>query len=181
MALAVAKLLQWFNSFVLGAPGDRPGLNKAEYSDWKAHGFEKATPTAAGFCPTRLSRLSDYLNAQVAERRVAGLQFAIIKDGKLCYYHDAGHACVEEGRLMQHDTLFRIYSMTKPITSAAVMMLYEQGLIQLDDPIHNYIPSFTTMHVATERDAQGTLLTNPAEAPITIHQLLTHTSGLSYW
>ena len=61
------------------------------------------------------------------------------------------------------------------------MMLYEQGLIQLDDPIHNYIPSFTTMHVATERDAQGTLLTNPAEAPITIHQLLTHTSGLSYW
>eukprot|EP00045_Choanoeca_perplexa_P005469 m.46324 g.46324 ORF g.46324 m.46324 type:complete len:462 (+) comp13138_c0_seq1:69-1454(+) len=180
MALAAVNLLQWVYAQVQGAP--RTALEENDNADayWESQGFAIADPAIVGFCPRHLARLSAYLEKQVAEQRVAGLQFAIIKDGNLCYHHQAGHACVEEDRAMTRNTLFRIYSMTKPITSAAVMMLYEQGLIQLDDPIHRYIPSFTTMNVAVGSE-NGDMLTNPSESPITIQQLLTHTSGLSYW
>src|SRR5690606_25371265 len=99
--------------------------------------------------------------------------------GQLVHASAQGYMDVERGRPLQHDTLFRIYSMTKPITSVALMMLVEDGLIALDDPVHRYIPQWRDLGVY-EAGFIGTFRTRPATTPMRIIDLLRHTSGLTY-
>lgn len=132
-----------------------------------------------GFDLARFSRLDDVLHRYVDEGKLPGVQTAVTCRGELVHRDCYGHTDVEAGRPVEPDTIYRIYSMTKPITSVALMMLFEEGHLLLDDPVSRWLPELASPEVW----AGGTVEapeTRPASAPITVHQLLTHTAGLTY-
>ncbi len=131
----------------------------------------------AGLSATRLARIDGWMDALVADGRLAGLSVLMHRRGQVAYRRCAGMADRERGLPMAEDTVVRIYSMTKPLTSVAVMMLYEEGRFQLDTPVSRFLPEFAEMRVASGEDPARTVA---AERPITIRDLLTHTSGLTY-
>jgi CubicO group peptidase (beta-lactamase class C family) len=132
-----------------------------------------------GFSVDRLERIDNYVEQALAEQRVAGAVAMVYRNGLLAYSNAWGMADRESNSPMVEDTIFRIASMTKPITSVAVMMLYEQGLFGLDDPISRYLPAFDRQMQVVQPNDDGYELVD-ATRPITIRNLLTHTSGLSY-
>jgi len=115
----------------------------------------------------------------VDDRRLAGVVTLLARRGRVCHFEKHGVLDLESNRPMELDTIFRIYSMTKPITSVAVMSLYEQGHFQLDDPVARFIPELGGLKVCTGMGPTEVMLVDQ-ERPITIRHLLTHTSGLSY-
>ena len=135
------------------------------------------TPESVGFSSRRLNRIGEWMAGYVDAGKLPFAMTLIARHGEIAYFDMVGKADVEAGTAIAEDTIFRAYSMTKPITSAAVMMLYEEGLFQLDDPIADYIPAFAEMAVDIPGDEARS---EPAQRPITIHHLLTHTSGLTY-
>ena len=136
-------------------------------------------PAEAGFAADRLHRLDDNFASYVDGGLLAGWLLAISRHGKLVHVSHYGHRDREAGLEVTPDTLWRIYSMTKPITSVAAMMLYEEGRFQLTDPVSKFIPAFKDMRVFTGGSDQRPV-TVPATEPVRIHHLLTHTSGLTY-
>jgi CubicO group peptidase (beta-lactamase class C family) len=139
-----------------------------------------APPGSVGFSAERLARIDRFL----AERYVdpgllpcALLQVA--RDGKLVHQSVLGHASLERRQPLAEDTIFRIYSMTKPITSVAFMMLVEEGRVSIDDPVHKWIPGWRDLAVYRS-GMPGAFVTRPVEAPMRIIDLLRHTSGLTY-
>ena len=137
-------------------------------------------PEEVGLSTDRLKRLEKLIERYVREQKIAGGVSLIARDGNIAHVGTHGLMDVEAGTPMLPDTIFRIASMTKPITSVAVMMLYEEGHFQLKDPISKFIPTFKEMHVLPAADAEALAQPVPAERQITIWNLLTHTSGLSY-
>ncbi len=137
------------------------------------------TPEQGGFSAQRLERLNGCMQRYVDEGKSAGILTLIARRGAVLHLEAHGMRDIAAGKAMQPDTLFRIYSMTKPITSVAVMMLMEEGLLRLNDAVETYIPCFKDSLVYTPRKAVDFDLL-PLQRPITIHDLLTHTSGLSY-
>jgi CubicO group peptidase (beta-lactamase class C family) len=141
-------------------------------------------PEEVGLASSRLARLRAVMNQYVAEKKIPGAVCLIARRGKVAYQEAFGMADIEAGTPMRLDTIHRIYSMSKPITSVAVMMLYEEGRFQLNDPVANYLPEFAKMQVGVEekdpQTGQPVLKTVPAKRPITIRDLLRHTSGLTY-
>lgn len=138
-----------------------------------------AEPRAVGLDPERLGRIDAWMRALVADGRLAGVSTLIARRGRIAYWRGHGLADVARGHPMAADTIVRIYSMTKPLTSVAAMMLYEEGAFQLDDPIDRFLPEFRAMRVI----AGGNRFkpeTVPAQRPITVRDLLAHTSGLTY-
>ncbi|KEJ88177.1 serine hydrolase domain-containing protein [Sulfitobacter donghicola] len=131
-----------------------------------------------GFNATRLERIGGWMQSYVDRKRFAGASVLIAQGGKEVYYHDCGLRDVAQAAPWQRDTVARIYSMTKPVTSVALMMLAEKGLFHLDAPVSDFIPSFGEMTCLVE-GATALDQVVPCETP-TLHQLLTHTSGLSY-
>lgn len=138
-----------------------------------------ADPREAGLCPQRLSRIEPWMDRLVAEGRLAGLSVSIQRRGKAVFARACGQADLARGTPFTLDTVTRIYSMTKPLTSVAVMQLYEQGLFQLDDPVSRFLPEFAEMRVATGGN-RAKIETEPARRAITVRDLLTHTAGLTY-
>lgn len=136
-------------------------------------------PDMAGMSARQLGRVAGWAQSWVDQGKLPGVTTLVSRRGRLVWQHSCGLADIAAGRAMAADTIVRIYSMTKPLTSVALMMLYEQGLFQLDDPVSRYLPAFATMRVATGGN-RAKLDTVPAERPITIRDLLTHTSGLTY-
>ena len=135
---------------------------------------------AAGFSETRLERITAHLEANYIEPgKIAGCQVAVSRHGHLAYFRNLGAMDRERGRPMTDDTIFRIYSMTKPITSIALMQLYEQGLFQLNDPVHRVIPAWRDQKVYTGGEGEHMTLEAP-ESPMTFRHVLSHTAGLSY-
>lgn len=132
---------------------------------------EGADARGTGFSPSRLDRIASLVAAYVDQGQLPGAVYAVERGGR-----GAGTAAVGAYR---EDTLFRIYSMTKPITVVAVLVLYEEGRFLLTDPLARYLPEFADMKVL-EKSSDGGEQLRPARGPITIEQLLTHTSGLSY-
>jgi CubicO group peptidase (beta-lactamase class C family) len=143
-----------------------------------AEGLPKAEPAQAGFSAERLRRIPAVLQDSVDRKEFAGINVAIARRGKLAYAGSFGFRDLEEKKPMQPDTIFRIFSMTKPITSVAVMMLYEEGKFLLDDPVSNYIPAFANLKVLAREGGSSSDVVE-LKRPLTIHHLLTHTSGLS--
>ncbi|HEY0683615.1 MAG TPA: serine hydrolase domain-containing protein [Steroidobacter sp.] len=138
------------------------------------------TPEAVGLSSSRLQLIDRHLQQRYIEPgRLPGALTLIERRGELAHLSLQGHMDVERLRPLQQDTLFRIYSMTKPITSVAVMMLVEEGLIALDDPVHRYIPQWRNLGVY-EAGFIGTFRTRPTSTPMRIVDLLRHTSGLTY-
>jgi CubicO group peptidase (beta-lactamase class C family) len=141
--------------------------------------MDLVAPETVGFSSTRLSRIDDHMARYVEQGKLAGITAAILRRDQLTYCKAFGQADREAGTPMSPDTLLRIYSMTKPITSVALMMLYEQGRFLLQDPVSRYIPEFKHTKVFVRQTETGYELTDP-EREITVLDLLTHTSGLSY-
>lgn len=140
-----------------------------------------ATPESVGMSSERLKRIDAFLQKSVDDKTIPGAVAIICRNGKIIYQKAFGLADNMAGRAMKTDDVFRIASMSKAITSTAVMMLWEQGLFQLDDPISKYIPEFKNPSVLDSLTlTDTTYTTKPAGKEITIRQLLTHTSGLGY-
>lgn len=136
-------------------------------------------PEEVGLSSSRLSRVSQWMGLQIERRRAAGIVTLVSRRGKTAFLDVAGQADIGRHTPMRVDTIFRIYSMTKPLTSVAVMMLYEEGRFQLDDPISRFIPAFSGSRVMIG-GSRGKIDTVPASRDITFRDLLTHTSGLTY-
>lgn len=136
-------------------------------------------PAEAGFAVDRLRRLDDTFARYVDDGLLAGWLLTVSRHGKLAYVASRGHRDREAGLEVTPDTLWRIYSMTKPVTSVAAMMLYEEGRFRLTDPVSRFIPSFKNLRVFTGGSDQRPV-TVPATEPVRIWHLLTHTSGLTY-
>ncbi|MFL5284253.1 MAG: serine hydrolase domain-containing protein [Rhodopila sp.] len=137
-----------------------------------------AKPEEVGLNPAALNRLSAVLSARVAGGHIPGAVALVARHGKIAYHQSFGRLDPASDKPMSANAIFRIYSMTKPIVSAAVMMLWEEGRLLLSDPIGQYIPAFNATEVGViSGDIYGQ---TPADAPITIQDLLRHTSGLTY-
>ena len=134
----------------------------------------------AGFDEARLGRITDHLvQHYVDPGKIAGCQVAVARHGHLAYYASLGSRDLERGLPMADDTIFRIYSMSKPITSVALMQLYERGMFQLNDPVHRVIPAWRDLKVYVGGEGER-IETRPAEQPMTFRNILSHTAGLSY-
>lgn len=147
--------------------------------DASVYGLPKADPASLGLSAEKLAAVKAQLNGFVEKGQLPGFVIAVAKDGKLGYFEAFGLRDVERKKPMTPDTIFRMYSMTKPITGTAVMTLVDAGKISLDDPVSKYIPEFKDMKVLVEK-ADGTTELVAAERPITLKHLMTHTSGLVY-
>ena len=136
-------------------------------------------PEAVGLASERLERVTAWLDRQIEQERLAGASVLVARRGRPAYFETAGLADREAGRPFAQDTIVRVYSMTKPVTTVAAMMLYEHGCFQLDDPVARYLPEFgeTRVWAGGDADADDTL---PMKSPMTVRHLMTHTSGLTY-
>ena len=137
--------------------------------------MELASPEALGFSAERLSRINNLMNRYVESGKLAGIEICVVRRGQLVYRQTFGYQNLETKTPMSKDSIFRIYSMTKPIASVALMMLYEEALFNLTDAVDQYIPAFKDVKVW---GANGALET-PVR-PMTVQDLLRHTAGLSY-
>lgn len=144
-----------------------------------ASALPSAAPESVGLSAERLARIAAEVQRAIDQKRIGGAVTMVVRHGKVAWLKAQGMQDREAGKPMQTDSIFRICSMTKAITSLAVMMLFEEGRFQLDDPISLYIPEFRNPKVLV-KPASGKPYTIPAKSEITIRQLLTHTSGLTY-
>jgi CubicO group peptidase (beta-lactamase class C family) len=148
-----------------------------------AEGPVVARPRDAGFTGAGLARLDAYLRNEVAGNKIPGAVMLIQRNGKTAYFSSFGVRDPATKEPMTPNSIFRIYSMSKPITTVAAMMLVEEGKLQLDDPLSKYIPAFANVKVGVEKKADdGTMTLDlvPAKRPITIQDLMRHTSGITY-
>ena len=140
----------------------------------------KVNAAAAGMDAGRLARIDEHLTRSYIEPgKIAGCLVAVARHGEVAHLSCLGLADRERQRPVTEDTLWRIYSMTKPITGVALMSLYEQGHFQLNDPVGRFIPSWRDMKVGVRRDDGTTELVDPA-GPVTVKDVLMHTAGLGY-
>lgn len=132
-----------------------------------------------GFCPKRLTLVNQHFESYVDDGRLPGFTVSVARKGQLVHHHTYGMADIEAGTATQDHTIYRIYSMTKPVTSVALLMLMEQGRLQLTDLVSDYIPSFAQTKVWRSGSTVKPVLEGQTE-PIRIWHLLTHMSGLTY-
>ena len=172
-AVLLTAFLMTAGAGLHGAPADLPEMD----------GVPTAEPETVGMSAERLERLDRVMQGYVDREEVAGVVTLVARRGKVVHFSAAGRRDVEQGRAMTHDTVFRMASMTKPIASVALMMLYEEGHFQLRDPISRWLPEFSDMQVAVPSPEQeriaGRYKLVPAERPITVQHVLTHTAGLA--
>ncbi|MFN8619062.1 MAG: serine hydrolase domain-containing protein [Dehalococcoidia bacterium] len=140
----------------------------------------EVSPEKAGFDAGRINRITRHLvENYVAPGKIAGCQTLVARHGQVAYFSTLGCADIERAEPLRDDAIFRIYSMTKPITSVALMTLYEQGYFQLNDPVSRYLPSWKDQKVWVSGDADSPELKAP-EQPMTFRHVLSHTGGLTY-
>lgn len=144
-----------------------------------AQDLPAAKPESVGLSSERLDRIATVVQRNIDDKRIAWAVTLVVRHGQVAWFKAQGMQDREAGKPMQLDSIFRICSMTKPITSVAVMMLYEQGYFLLDDPISKFLPEFKNPKVLV-KTAGGETYTIPASREITIRDLLRHTSGLTY-
>lgn len=146
-----------------------------------ANGARVSPRAAAAFVPERLARIDHWIASLVAEQKIPGAVVLLVKDGQVAYHKAWGVRELGKSDALRTDDIFRIASQTKAITSLAVMMLWEEGRFQLDDPVSRYLPAFAKPTVLTKfNPADSTWDSRPAKREMTVRQLLTHTSGLDY-
>ena len=150
-------------------------------SDQTSPPLTEATPLSAGMSPERLAKIDAMLQTAVSENQVPGAVALIARNGKIIFHNAYGLADNASEKEMSDTAIFRIASQTKAITSTAVMMLWEEGKFQLDDPISKYIPEFREAQLLdTFNESDSTYTTTPAKDQISVRDLITHTSGLGY-
>ena len=135
---------------------------------------------AGGFSAAKLDKVRAHLQERyVATGKIAGCQVLVSRHGYLSYFESLGEMDRERGKPVGDNTMFRIYSMTKPITSVALMMLFEEGLFQLNDPVYKFIPAWREHRVWVSGRGNA-MQTRPPQAPMTMRHILSHTAGLTY-
>src|SRR3954466_15972845 len=144
-----------------------------------AQGIPRARPGEVGLDEAALARIAPLLEAWVDSGKFAGVTAVIARHGKLAFVTSAGSLDSTRSRPIAEDAVFRMYSMTKPIASVAVMQLVERGKLRVEDPVSKFIPAFANVKVYAGGGANNPVLKKPAR-PVTIADLLTHTSGLTY-
>ena len=140
--------------------------------------LQTVVPENAGFSSTGLDAVTTNLQQHIDEGNIAGVVAAVARDGKLVYFEALGRLDIEQQKPMPKDALFRIYSMTREITSTAVLQLYEAGKFELDDPIQKYLPEFSEQRVLMDPDSTDVSRSRTRSGDIKVAHLLTHTSGL---
>lgn len=139
-----------------------------------------STFASAEIQKSRLDAIASDLQARVDESMLSGVVALIAQDGEIQMNQAFGYQNVEDQVPMSTDSIFRIFSMTKPVTGTALMMLYDEGKFQLDDPVEKHIPALAGMTVFVSEDSDGNFVTEPAGHPMTIRELVSHTGGLLY-
>ena len=137
---------------------------------------------ACVFRRRRLERVGDYIRNEIATGKIPGAILLIQQHGHPVYFENLGVRSVDEQEPMTQDTIFRLYSMSKPVTSVAAMMLVEDGKLALGDPVSKYIPGFAGVKVGVEKRGENgkpALVLEPVKRPITVEDLLRHTSGIT--
>ena len=143
-----------------------------------AQALPTAEPDTVGMSSERLDRIGTAFEAEVGRGELPGAVIMVARDGQLVYTAAVGELAPEADTAMVDDAIFRIYSMTKPLTSVAALILMEEGKLQLSDPVHKFLPEFEGLEVSAGDDAgQGA---EPTDRPMTVQDLLRHTSGLAY-
>ncbi len=158
-------------------------LGTAGLAKDKASSYDQIAPVApqtVGFDAQRLDRLDAAMAKVVADGRVAGMTTLLVRHGKLVQYKTYGQASLADAKPMTKDTIVRIYSMTKPITGVAMMMLFEEGKWNLDDPVSKYVPELANLTVVTGVDDKGQIITVPAKRSPTMREVMSHTAGFGY-
>lgn len=150
-------------------------------SNQKSPALTEAPPESVGLSAARLARIDDLCRKAIEDKNIPGVVALVARHGKIVYHRAFGSADNASNRAVRKDDIFRIASQSKAVTATAVMMLWERGLFQLDDPISKYIPEFKNPQVLKGyNSSDGSLTTEPAKSEITIRHLLTHTSGIGY-
>lgn len=170
--MSIFRALAWGVAFVaaLAAPASAESVGKSQ-------------PEQLGFSRAKLERISDFYKDEVGVGRIPGAVVLIQRRGQPAYFETFGVRDPATKIPMTADTLFRIYSMTKPVTSVVALMLVEEGKLSLADPVAKYIPAFARSQVGVEKtgeDGKPVLDLVPAMRPMTVHDLLRHTSGITY-
>jgi CubicO group peptidase (beta-lactamase class C family) len=138
----------------------------------------QAKPESLGLSPVRLQRMSDAFRRDIDKGTIPGVTTMVARRGQIGWFDALGRQDPASAAPMAHNTLFRIFSMTKPIVSVGIMMLLEEGYFLLNDPVAKYIPEFSDQKVGVENDGRLELV--PLKRPVTIQDLLRHTSGIAY-
>lgn len=161
--------------------GHAQSSKRAAAASVKATGLSMASsPEALGFDSARLAKLDAYMAGVVAQGRVPGMTTLLARHGKIVSYKTYGKKSLATGAPMTEDTIFRIYSMTKPITGVALMILFEEGRWRLDDPVTRYIPEFKTLRVVKAVNPDGTMVLEDMKRPPTMREIMSHTAGFGY-
>jgi CubicO group peptidase (beta-lactamase class C family) len=142
--------------------------------------LREGTPASVGISAERLARIDAAMEAEIRAGRKAGIVMLIARKGQVVHHKAYGMADVASGRRMQTDSIVRLYSMTKPITSVALLTLYEQGKFQLTDPLDKYIPAFANLKVMAGTGPDGSMLLEAPKRKPTIQDVFRHTAGFSY-
>lgn len=135
---------------------------------------------SAGVSTERLNRYDVFLNQEIDSGRIPGAISYIVRKGETLHEASYGYGSLAEKTPMKQDNIFHIMSMTKPIVTAAFMMLYEEGHFMLTDPVSKYLPQFKDLKVAKDPSEGPNSATEPANKEVTIHHILTHTAGFSH-
>jgi CubicO group peptidase (beta-lactamase class C family) len=141
------------------------------FSLFAQHDINSVMPEKVGLSSDSLKKMNNHFHKLVDNNKLPGIQTAVMRHGQLVHFDSYGYADIKNKKVLDTESIFRIFSMTKPIVSVALMQLYEQGKFKLDDPVAKYIPQLDSVFVYS--DSTITL----AKRPITIRQLLTHTAG----
>ena len=128
----------------------------------------------------RLDAVAADLQARIDEGKLSGAVVMVAQEGEVLMHEALGYQNIEDQVPMSTDTIFRIFSMTKPVTGTALMMLWDEGKFQLDDPVEMHLPELAGMQVFVEQNEDGSWVTEPAEHPMTVRELMSHTGGLAY-
>ncbi len=143
-----------------------------------AQGLPTGTPESVGLSSAQLDRVTSALQAHIDAGNIAGVVGAVVRHGRLVYMEALGQANIEAALPMPEDAIFRLYSMTRSITSLAAMILWEEGAFRLDDPVSRYLPQFADQRVFADAGSPSMDLTRARNGDITVEHLLLHTSGL---
>ena len=154
----------------------------ASHADGSGPGLGATTaPEAVGFDSQRLKRLDDYMSGVVADGRVAGMTTLLARHGKVVEFKTYGKQSLANGQPMSKDSIFRIYSMSKPLTGVAMMILFEEGKWRLDDPVTRFVPEFKNLKVMVKADDQGRISdVADVSRPPTMREIMSHTAGFGY-
>ena len=143
--------------------------------------LNRATPESVGLSSQRLQRIDAAMQAEIDAGRKAGIAVFIARKNKITYMKAFGYADLETKTPLRTDAYFRVYSMTKPVVSVALLMLFEEGKFQLTDPLEKYVPAMKDVKVYAGEDESGQMLLEPPKRKITIQDVFRHTAGFTHW